>query len=245
MARAEQAAVEVETKERPDVNLGSNETLNFLDLMKESNNAGTTRMASLESEGKKTDSKDPVSGPKEIGAPNERETQKEKSSAAELDADFEGVEDLPTGDLLLRQDGKESVISPDGSVTVEVNTADGSSVVKGDIQDIRVDADGVSTVRFKSGATVSYDSSGIREVTRDGVGIGFFDVKLGVGEHAGKESGGKAKGPGASGEPEPGKGQKPQPSHGGNPNTQPRAVGDPPAPPTPPLVPNKPGKPKF
>ncbi|MBX9689301.1 MAG: hypothetical protein K2X27_21505 [Candidatus Obscuribacterales bacterium] len=86
-------------------------------------------------------------------------------------ADKDGIEKLPTGDHIVREDGKETLFTPNGD-RVSVNP-DGTSTVKGDLKKILSDRDGSSTVYFADGAIVSYDANGIRSVSRDGQGIGF------------------------------------------------------------------------
>jgi len=85
----------------------------------------------------------------------------------------EGVHKLGTGDYFVDEGGKQTIFTPNGD-HVTVNP-DGSSSIKGDISKMSTDANGVTTVELRDGATVKFDKSGITEVDRDGRSVSICD----------------------------------------------------------------------
>lgn len=98
----------------------------------------------------------------------------------------DGVEELPTGDHIVREDGKETLFTPNGD-RISLNP-DGSNTIKGDVKKVETDKDGVTTVTFGDGAEVSFDEEGFRSVTRGDQGISFG--RMGHGGGGGKGGGG-------------------------------------------------------
>ncbi len=109
----------------------------------------------------------------------------------------DGVEELPTGDHIVREDGKESLFTPDGD-RITLNP-DGSNTIKGDnVKKVVTDRDGVTTVSFKDGAEVSFDAEGFRSVTRGNQGVSFGRMEGQGGGGGGKGGDGPhSEGPGA------------------------------------------------
>ncbi len=83
----------------------------------------------------------------------------------------EGVEKLPTGDHIVREDGKESLFTPNGD-RITINP-DGSHVIKGDVAKVETGKDGTTTVTFGDGAQVSFDQDGFLSVQRGNQGVAF------------------------------------------------------------------------
>lgn len=90
----------------------------------------------------------------------------------------EGVNPLSTGDFLVREDGKETLFTPDGD-RVTVNP-DGTHVIKGDVKAVTNSKSGETTVTFGDGSTVSFDKEGILDVTRGKQSVSFprFNHKI-------------------------------------------------------------------
>lgn len=89
-------------------------------------------------------------------------------------ADFlkpDGVKQLPTGDHLVREDGKETLFTPNGD-KVTVNP-DGTFKVKGDVKSVSTDKTGATTITFGDGAKVIIDKEGIRDVSRGNQSVSF------------------------------------------------------------------------
>lgn len=84
----------------------------------------------------------------------------------------DGVDKLPTGDFLVREDGKQTLFTPAGD-RVTVNP-DGTNVVKGDVKSVATDKHGETTVKFGDGATVTFDKAGIRSVSRGNESVSFM-----------------------------------------------------------------------
>ncbi len=76
----------------------------------------------------------------------------------------DGVEQLPTGDSLVREDGKQTLFTKSGD-HISINP-DGSNTIKGDVQSVKTNSSGSTTVEFKDGTTVSFDSDGFKELNR-------------------------------------------------------------------------------
>jgi hypothetical protein len=83
----------------------------------------------------------------------------------------EGVEPLATGDYLVREDGKQSLFTPNGD-RITINQ-DGTHVIKGDVSKVSTDKAGVTTVEFGDGATVSFDRDGFLDVQRGKQAVSF------------------------------------------------------------------------
>ena len=84
--------------------------------------------------------------------------------------DKDGVEQLPTGDHIVREDGKESLFTPGGD-RITLNP-DGSHTIKGDVKRVET-KDGVTTVTFKDGGEVAFDQDGFLSVQRGNQGVAF------------------------------------------------------------------------
>ncbi|MBX9686319.1 MAG: hypothetical protein K2X27_06425 [Candidatus Obscuribacterales bacterium] len=94
--------------------------------------------------------------------------------ASELLSRFEkkdGVSKLSTGDNLVREDGRESLYTPNGD-RVTVNP-DGTFKVKGDVKAIESNKNGETTITFGDGAKVTVDKEGIRSVSRANETVSF------------------------------------------------------------------------
>ena len=83
----------------------------------------------------------------------------------------DGVKPLPTGDYLVREDGKETVFTPSGD-RVTVNP-DGTSAIKGNVKSVETNKRGETTVTFADGGKVSYDKEGITNVSRGNNSVSF------------------------------------------------------------------------
>jgi hypothetical protein len=84
----------------------------------------------------------------------------------------DGVKQLPTGDTLVRDEGKETLFTPKGD-KVTVNP-DGTFKVKGDVKSVSTDKTGATTITFGDGAKVTIDKEGIRDVSRGNQSISFM-----------------------------------------------------------------------
>lgn len=85
-------------------------------------------------------------------------------SLKQIFTDKDGVTKLATGDYLVKEDGRQSLFTPNGD-RVTINP-DGTHVIKGDVRKVTSGKDGTTTVEFADGATVSFDKIGFTEVTR-------------------------------------------------------------------------------
>ncbi len=94
-----------------------------------------------------------------------------RNSLKDLLKPKEGVDKLATGDYLVKEDGKQSLFTPNGD-RITINP-DGSNTIKGDVKKVSTDKKGVTTVEFGDGATVSFDSEGFRSVNRGNQGVSF------------------------------------------------------------------------
>ncbi|MBX9722016.1 MAG: hypothetical protein K2X81_11515, partial [Candidatus Obscuribacterales bacterium] len=94
-----------------------------------------------------------------------------RNSLKDLLKPKEGVEKLGTGDYLVKEDGKQSLFTPNGD-RVTINP-DGSNTIKGDVKKVSTDKKGVTTVEFGDGATVSFDSEGFRSLSRGNQAVSF------------------------------------------------------------------------
>lgn len=83
----------------------------------------------------------------------------------------DGVEKLPTGDFIVRDDGKQTLFTPNGD-SIAINP-DGSNTIKGDVNKVSTDKYGETSVEFKDGSKVSFDENGFTSIQRDGQGIHF------------------------------------------------------------------------
>ncbi len=83
----------------------------------------------------------------------------------------DGVKELPTGDYLVRQDGKETLFTPNGD-RVSVNP-DGTLDVKGDVKSVKQDKNGETTITFGDGSKVTVDKEGILNVSRGNESVSF------------------------------------------------------------------------
>lgn len=83
----------------------------------------------------------------------------------------DGVQSLSTGDHIVREDGKETLFTPNGD-RVTVNP-DGTHSIKGEVSKVSSDRDGTVNVQFADGGKVSLDRKGILSVERDGQAIHF------------------------------------------------------------------------
>lgn len=83
----------------------------------------------------------------------------------------DGVEQLSTGDYLVRDEGKQSLFTPNRD-HITINP-DGTHEIKGDIRKTSTDKNGVTTVEFADGASVSFDKEGFLSVQRGNEGVAF------------------------------------------------------------------------
>lgn len=83
----------------------------------------------------------------------------------------DGVEQLATGDYVVREDGKQTLFTPNGD-RVTINP-DGSHSIKGDVREVKTSEDGTTTVTFGDGARVQFDADGLLSVQRGNEGVGF------------------------------------------------------------------------
>jgi hypothetical protein len=79
-------------------------------------------------------------------------------------------EELPTGDVIKRDENGETLITPNGD-EISVND-DGSHSIKGDVKSVET-KDGVTTVKLGDGSEVSFDEQGILSVQRGNQGVMF------------------------------------------------------------------------
>lgn len=141
-----------------------------------------------------------------------------KMASEELE-DQDGVEELPTGDYIVRDDGKETLFTPNGD-KIALNP-DGTHTIKGDVRKVETNQDGVTTVKFGDGSEVSFDKEGFLSVQRGNQGVAFGRQGDGGGGskypdgRGPKEPGdGGGAGGGGIGKPWPGdKDPKPWPGH--------------------------------
>lgn len=83
----------------------------------------------------------------------------------------DGVQQLSTGDYLVREDGKQTLFTPNGDrVTVNPN---GTYDIKGDVNSVKTDKFGRTTVEFADGSSASFDHQGFLSVSRDGQAVHF------------------------------------------------------------------------
>jgi hypothetical protein len=83
----------------------------------------------------------------------------------------DGVESLPTGDHIVREDGKQTLFTPNGD-RISINP-DGTNTVKGDVSEVKTNEDGSTTVTFGDGARVQFDKEGFLSIDRGNQGIAF------------------------------------------------------------------------
>lgn len=100
-----------------------------------------------------------------------RKELEQSAESEENEEEKEGVEELPTGDYIVREDGKESLFTPNGD-RITLNP-DGTHTIKGNVKKVSSDKDGTTTVEFKDGAQVSFDNDGFLSVQRGNQGVGF------------------------------------------------------------------------
>ena len=110
-------------------------------------------------------------------------------------------EELPTGDVIKRDDDGETLTTPNGD-QISVN-ADGSHSIKGDVKSVET-KDGVTTVTLGDGSEVSFDEEGILSVQRGNQGVAFGRHSKGGssgsgGWGGGSGGGGMGTGPGGLG----------------------------------------------
>lgn len=94
----------------------------------------------------------------------------------------DGVKELPTGDHLVREDGKETLFTPNGD-KITVNP-DGTFKVKGDVKSVETSKDGVTTIKLGDGSEVKIDKEGILSVQRGNQAVSFprWNQKHGSGD---------------------------------------------------------------
>lgn len=83
----------------------------------------------------------------------------------------DGVEKVPTGDYIVREDGKQTLFTPNGD-SIAINP-DGSNTIKGDVNKVSTDKYGETTVEFKDGSKVSFDENGFTTIQRDNSAVHF------------------------------------------------------------------------
>lgn len=127
-----------------------------------------------------------------IGKDFQDEMKKEFEKSMQSEEKEEGVEQLPTGDHIVRDDGKETLFTPNGD-KVQLNP-DGTHTIKGDVKKVSTDQEGRTTVEFGDGARVSFDDQGFLSVERDGQGVGFARRSFDFGGGKGNKGGGKFEG---------------------------------------------------
>lgn len=79
-------------------------------------------------------------------------------------------EQLATGDIIKRDKAGETLTTPNGD-TVSVNH-DGTHKIEGDVRAVET-KDGVTTVKFGDGSSVSFDDQGILSANRGNQGVAF------------------------------------------------------------------------
>lgn len=103
-----------------------------------------------------------------------KDNNEQLNKIRDLVSDFlkpDGVKQLPTGDTLVRDEGKETLFTPKGD-KVTVNP-DGTFNVKGDLKSVSTDKTGATTITFGDGARVTIDKEGIRDVSRGKQAVSF------------------------------------------------------------------------
>ena len=107
-------------------------------------------------------------------------------------------EELSTGDVIKRDDEGETLNTPNGD-QIALND-DGSHSIKGDVRSVD-EKDGVTTVKFGDGSSVSFDKEGFRSVQRGNQGVAFsrrYNGGGGSGGNDGNHGGGGIKPHGAA-----------------------------------------------
>lgn len=84
-------------------------------------------------------------------------------------------EELPTGDVLDRQKGKQRLLTENGDV-ISLNQ-DGTFSVKGDVKSVNTTKDGVTTVTLADGEKVTFDKDGFRSIRKDDRAVFFIHGK--------------------------------------------------------------------
>ena len=82
----------------------------------------------------------------------------------------DGVQNLSTGDSIVKEDGKQTLFTPGGD-KITINP-DGTSEIKGQVDKV-TNQKGITTVEFADGGKVSFDKLGFVSVERDNQAIHF------------------------------------------------------------------------
>ncbi len=85
----------------------------------------------------------------------------------------DGVQKLATGDYIVKEDGKQTLFTPNGD-HITINP-DGTSSVKGDIAKVSTDKDGLTTVQFGDGASATFDKEGFHDVSRGNQSVSLLN----------------------------------------------------------------------
>ncbi len=115
----------------------------------------------------------------------------------------DGAQVLKTGDIMVREDGKETLYTPAGD-KVTVNP-DGSYAVKGDVKSVNTNKNGETTISFADGSRVSLDKEGLLGVERGNQAVSFPRLNFHINDpwHQVKPLSGEQKSTGRSDLPSP------------------------------------------